>query len=96
MRRPSAGRKRDANEASIVAALRAAGATVEQLSGPDIPDLLVGYGKDNYLAEVKADDGKLEPGQVQWIIGWRGNRVWVLRTPEDGLQMLGLKVRSNG
>lgn len=96
MRRSGAGKKRDANEGAIVAALRAAGASVEFLSGPDIPDLLIGYGKENYLAEVKAEGGRLEPGQVQWIIGWRGCRVWVLRTPEDALEMIGLKVRRAG
>lgn len=34
--------KRDANEPEIIAALKAAGCSVQQLSGKGIPDLLVG------------------------------------------------------
>lgn len=44
---------RDSNEAEIVAALRAAGATVTALSAAGVPDLLVGYAGATHLLEVK-------------------------------------------
>lgn len=44
---------RDSNEAEIVAALRAAGASVTPLSAEGVPDLLVGYRGATYLLEVK-------------------------------------------
>ncbi len=45
----------DRNQPEIVAALRAAGATVEYLHavGGGCPDLLVGYRGANYVLEVK-------------------------------------------
>lgn len=50
-------RKRDANEASIVAALQAAGAAVDRLSGDGQPDLLVSWANELTLVEVKDLDG---------------------------------------
>ena len=92
--RPSfAARKRDANESSIVDALRAVGATVERLSGPDLPDLLVGFKGLTWIAEVKNENGKVRPGQAEWHRQWRGSAVWVLRCPEDALEMIGVRVR---
>lgn len=63
---------RDSNEGPIVAALRVAGATVSQLSGDGIPDLLVGFIKQTFLFEVKLPlgpkggshaGGKSRPGE---------------------------------
>ncbi len=85
-------RRRDANEAAIVAALRAVGASVEQLSGPDMPDLLVAYHGANYLLEVKTPKGKLEPGQATWIRGWMAD-VHVVRSPEEALSSIGSNAR---
>lgn len=45
--------RRDPNEPEIVDALRSAGATVVPLSGPGLPDLLVGLAGRTYLLEVK-------------------------------------------
>ena len=45
--------RRDESEPAIVDALRAAGATVVQLNGPGLPDLLVGLAGRTYLLEVK-------------------------------------------
>lgn len=46
--------RRDSNEAEIVAALLAAGASVTYLSGVDgLPDLLAGFQGRTYLLEVK-------------------------------------------
>lgn len=69
----------DANHAAIVAALRAAGATVQSLAavGDGCPDLLVGFAGHNYLIEVK--DGtkppsarRLTPEQERWHAAWAG------------------------
>jgi hypothetical protein len=45
---------RDKAERGIIDALEAVGASVEQLDGEDIPDLLVGFRGENHLLEVKS------------------------------------------
>lgn len=66
----------DANQQAIVAALRAAGATVQHLHqvGAGCPDLLVGFERQNFLIEVKnaAAGGTLNDEQVKWHRSWRG------------------------
>jgi hypothetical protein len=71
--------KVDRNQAEIVAALRAVGATVQPLHsvGAGCPDLLVGYRGRNWLIEVKdwqasSTDRKLNPRQIEWHEGWKG------------------------
>ena len=56
--------KRDRNERLLVEYLQKAGAVVHRISGPGLPDLLVGYRKRWLLLEVKSPKGKLEPAQV--------------------------------
>ena len=56
--------KRDRNERLLVEYLQKSGAVVHRISGPGLPDLLVGYRKRWLLLEVKAPKGKLEPAQV--------------------------------
>ena len=85
--------KRDMNEAAIVTALERVGATVERLSGANIPDLLVGYRGVNVLMEVKQPAGKqggtshreLLPGQAEWHATWRGAAPVVVRSVADAL-----------
>ena len=92
--------KRDDNEAAIVIALERAGATVARLSGPDLPDLLVGYRGTNTLMEVKRAAGKkggtsgreLLPGQAAWHATWRGAPPVVVRGPIEALRAIGLYV----
>lgn len=69
----------DANQASIVAAFRAHGASVQHLHavGKGCPDILVGYRGVNYLVEIK--DGDKPPSQRRltndeetWHSAWRG------------------------
>ena len=58
-------RKRDANEAEIVEALRRCGCFVIGLSGHDAPDLLVRWGDALWIPmEVKSKAGKVRPGQA--------------------------------
>lgn len=79
----------DANQAAIVEALRAAGATVESLAmvGRGVPDLAVGYRGQTYLLEVK--DGakpesarRLTPAEAAWHDGWRGHAAVVISIEE--------------
>lgn len=71
--------KVDANQAQVVAALRAVGATVLHLHtlGDGAPDLAVGFRGVTYLLEVK--DGskppsarRLTPDEERWHAAWRG------------------------
>lgn len=72
--------KADANQASIVAALRQIGCSVQPLHtvGKGVPDLLVGIRGQNLLLEVK-DGAKppsaqhLTPDQKDWHQAWRGH-----------------------
>lgn len=87
--------KLDANQAEIVAALRAVGATVQSLAavGQGVPDLLVGYRGKDYLLEVK--DGSKPPSarrltkaQASWHMQWRG-RVHVVHDVDEALRAIG-------
>ena len=81
-------RKRDGNEKNIIAALRARGASVQQLDGAGVPDLLVGFRGRLLLLEVKdpstlagaahkrSDSAypELTPAQVRWWTAWSRER----------------------
>lgn len=83
--------KRDANEPEIVRALLNVGASVERLSGKDIPDLLVGFRQTTFLIEVKdeANKGRVKPGQKDFADGWRGGPVGVCWNITDALVFIG-------
>ncbi len=74
-------RRRDKAEPGVIAAFKAAGATVLQLTGRDIPDLAVGAFGVTYLIEVKTDNAKLRPGQKRLCAEWNGSPIEVVRTP---------------
>lgn len=87
--------KVDVTQADIVAALKAAGATVQHLHavGEGCPDLLAGYRGKNWLFECKPNIGspsrrKLRKTQVEWHDGWKG-QVAVVETPEAALAVIG-------
>lgn len=72
----------DANQPEIVDALRKAGASVRptHMVGAGFPDLVVGYGKQTFLVEVK--DGskarsrqRLTEDQIDFFDEWRGHAV---------------------
>lgn len=89
-------KRRDPNEAAIVAALRKAGATVTPLHVP--VDLLVGYRGKNYLLEVKRPPGKsggtsesgqrLNPNQRKFFDEWAG-QVRVVTSASEALLAIG-------
>ena len=81
----------DKNQSAIVAALREAGATVEQLHGVGhgCPDIVVGFRGVNYLMEIKNPHGrmKLTPGQRIWHRAWQG-QVIIVSTIADALHII--------
>ena len=99
-RYPATQGQRDSNEAEIINALEAVGATVEQMvTGSGVPDLLVGYKDINYLMEVKplpvkgkvfASQVALNKKQVIWHWYWKGQKA-VVRTSEEALALIGIK-----
>ncbi|HEY0916524.1 MAG TPA: hypothetical protein VGE22_16745 [Solimonas sp.] len=89
--------KVDRNQPEIVAALRAAGATVQPLHtvGDGCPDLLVGYQRQTALVEVK--DGQKPPSartltedQLKWHGAWRGGPLAVVSDVEGALRVLAI------
>ncbi len=89
--------KADANQASIVAALRQIGCSVQPLHtvGKGVPDLLVGIRGQNLLLEVK--DGAKAPSaqrltadQQQWHADWRGH-VEVVNSIEQAIIAVQIK-----
>jgi len=72
--------KRDANEADIVADLRARGYSVEHMDKP--VDLLLGKWGRTWIAEVKMEGAKLTKPQERFFETWRGNKM-ILRSTED-------------
>lgn len=81
----------DGNHAAIVAALRAAGRRVLDLSrvGAGVPDLLVFYGGHFIMMEVKAGKGKLTPAQAAFAMQWP---VVVVRSVAEALAATGVHV----
>ncbi len=86
--------KTDANQTSIVKALRSVGCTVQTLAavGNGCPDILVGFRGSNYLMEIKDGDKvpskrRLTPDQVEWHRQWFGKAV-VIKSIDEALEAL--------
>ena len=79
----------DANQAEIVAALRAAGATVCDLHecGHGVPDLLIAHGGRLMLMEVKAPGARLNSREALWHAEWP-MPVAVVHSVEEALEAL--------
>lgn len=79
----------DANQALIVAALRAAGAVVwdTHCLGHGYPDLTISYNGHTHLLEVKSARGRLTAAEQKFIAQWDAP-VHVVRTVEDALAVL--------
>lgn len=83
----------DANQAEIVAVLRAAGAYVWIIGLP--VDLLCGYAGKTTLIEVKTKTGKLNPKpskhtqlQKNFMLDWPGATVATVTDTEGALRVL--------
>ena len=82
----------DANQAAIVSALQAAGASVEIIGLP--VDLLVGFRGVTLLIEVKnpkSQYGKAgaNKNQANFMQSWRGGPVALVDSPEAALRAIG-------
>jgi hypothetical protein len=84
--------KVDANQDQIVSALRASGATVQSLAqvGKGCPDLLVSYGGQLYLMEVKSGKGEPNELQLKWHATW-DSEVYVVYGPDEALSVIGVR-----
>jgi hypothetical protein len=85
--------RRDANHAEIRDRLREAHISVFDAGdiGKGYPDLVCGFQGQNYLLEIKTQDGKLTPDQVEFIETWRGT-VHIVRTVEEALRVFGIEI----
>ncbi len=82
--------KRDHSEPEIVNALRKAGFSVYRLDTPvdlliGVPSRRPGQARRTYLAECKSGKAKLNSNQQDFLAGWRGAEVVVLRSAQCAL-----------
>jgi hypothetical protein len=86
--------KPDGNQATIVATLRAAGAsvTITSMVGGGFVDLVVGFRGSTFLVECKNPNGRgrnsLTPAEVEWFKSWKGGPAAVVNSPEEALSTL--------
>ncbi len=79
----------DANQAEVVAQLRAANAYVWVIGLP--VDLLVGYNGQTFLVEIKNGPSKaLTRLQQDFFGNWIGGSLHRIDGPEDALRMIGV------
>lgn len=86
--------KQDHNATEIASALRHAGAFVRFIEGSHgqagVPDLLVGFRGITYLMEIKMAKGRLSEAQKDFMLGWNGGPIVVVRSPLEALGAIGL------
>lgn len=87
----------DANQAEIVARLKAVGATVLHLHtvGGGCPDIAVGYRGKNWLIEIKdgskpASERRLTRHEREFFEMWRG-QMSVVESAEEALALIGVR-----
>lgn len=80
----------DTNQASIVAHLRALGATIihTHTIGRGCPDIVVGINGRNLLIEIKYKRARLTPDEITWHSQWRGH-VAIVRNFDDIERIVG-------
>ena len=80
----------DSNQKEIVKALRQFGASVAHTYtvGHGFPDILVSYGGDYYLMEIKMPKSKLTPDEVEFHQNWIG-KIHIVRSVDDALRAIG-------
>ena len=87
---PRTAARVDANQAEIVRALRAIGASilyVHQLKG--CFDILVGYRGKDYKFEIKASEKeKLTPGEAEFQRTWRGSPYHIVTSREQAIAII--------
>ena len=86
--------KADANQAEIVAALRARGATVQHTHQiPGALDLIIGYHGTDVRVEIKdgskpASAQKLTPAEQKVFDTWKGRPIEVVTSVDDAMKMM--------
>jgi Holliday junction resolvase len=83
----------DTNHKEIVKALRDAGATVVSLASMKhgCPDLLVGYGNETMLMEIKKDSkAKFTPDQLEFMGKWKGGAISRVDSVDAAIRALGI------
>lgn len=90
MRRAS---RRDANERSVIDALRACGAYVKQINDEGAFDLLVFYREHTLLLEVKDGDKPpsaraLTPAEAKFHAEWPGQNLHIVNSEHEALDIL--------
>ncbi len=83
----------DGNQVCITNDLQMLSCSVQDLSmvGRGCPDIIVGFQNKNYLFEIKNIKGKLNQRQQHWHALWQG-QVSVIRTLEDAIEIIGIKI----
>ena len=84
----------DSNQNAIVAALKAAGCSVQSLAmvGQGCPDLIVCRAGKMALLELKAGRGKVNQAQYLWALQWNGP-VHYVRSVDEALDAMGIVQR---
>ena len=88
--------KVDSNQAEIVQALEAVGASVRSLAavGQGFPDLACGFRGKTYILEIKRPkakgqrEGTLTPDQKRFFSEWRGQAA-IVQTADEALRVIG-------
>lgn len=83
----------DTNHKEIVAALRQAGASVLSLATMKhgCPDILVGFGNETMLMEIKRDSkAKFTPDQLKFMADWKGGPISRVDSVDAALRALGV------
>ena len=83
----------DTNHKEIVAALRQAGAFVLSLAAMkhECPDLLVGFGNETMLMEIKRDSkAKFTLDQLKFMADWKGGPIARVDSVDAALRALGV------
>ncbi len=81
--------KRDSVEPEIFAAVRGVGGQAYALSGEGIPDAILTFRGQTFLAEIKSIKGKLTPAQIILHAEWKGEPILILRSAEQALREIG-------
>ena len=86
-RRGGAGKRRDGNEKAVIEALEAVGATIWQINGRMLPDILVLHKGTWTPLGIKTEKGSLQPGEehARWPL---------VRSEEEALSAIGATVNS--
>jgi hypothetical protein len=79
--------RRDANEALILDAFKAAGCAVLSISAEGGPDAIVFHHARFWLVEVKGKKGTLTAKQARFHQAWRGPEIYIVRTVERALEL---------